>query len=190
MRELDLEPIGLDQRRLEILVPGRKHRAQEVVRDPADRFLPGPAVEKLRATVPIGDDIVHIAHEHRVMGEIEKARLLAQHFRRGLALQGEEGCERDREDADEAPDEGWPMGEAMLEQEAQCGDGDARPRDEQQPATLHEAASHQHHDCIENRDGKPQWRERIDDEDRDRKGDGDGGEHHACGKLARAGAGV
>jgi hypothetical protein len=81
--------------------------------------------------------------------------LLAQHFRRRLAFQSEEGGERDGEDADQAPDERRPMGEAMLEQETQCGDGDARPRDEQQSAALHETASHQYHHGIENRDGKP-----------------------------------
>src|SRR5260221_14322159 len=30
-------------------------------------------------SIPVGDDVVHVANENRVMREVEKARLLTQH---------------------------------------------------------------------------------------------------------------
>ena len=153
MPEFDLDPVAMDQGRLELVEPSWKHRAQQVMRNFADGFLPGPSVQQLRPVVPIGDDIVHVADEHRVVGEVEEARLLAQHLRCRLALERKQGCQRDRENADKSPDQRWPMGEAVLQQKAERRDGNTRGRDEQQSAALDEAAGQQHHDRVKDCDG-------------------------------------
>ena len=41
-----------------------------------DRFLRSPSIELLRSAIPIGDDLVHIANEDRVMRLVEEAGLL------------------------------------------------------------------------------------------------------------------
>src|SRR6202022_782869 len=45
-----------------------------------------PPVHLPRATIPIGDDSIHVAHEDGVMSEIEQISLLAQSFFGPLAL--------------------------------------------------------------------------------------------------------
>jgi hypothetical protein len=75
------------------------------MRNFADGFVWCPSVQQLRPMVPVGDDIVHVADEHRVVSEVEKARLLTQHLRRRLALERKQGCQRDRENADKSPDQ-------------------------------------------------------------------------------------
>src|SRR4030095_1936030 len=52
----------------------------ELVRDLADGLLPFPSVPFLGAAIPVRDDVARIAHEDRVVREVEEARLLAQDF--------------------------------------------------------------------------------------------------------------
>src|SRR5260370_17294804 len=53
-----------------------------LVRPPADRFLRRPAIQLLRSSVPVSDDVAHIAHENGVVREIQQAGLLGslRHF--------------------------------------------------------------------------------------------------------------
>jgi len=41
-------------------------------------LLPVPPVQLLGAVIPIGDDVLHVADENRVVRQIEEAGLLAQ----------------------------------------------------------------------------------------------------------------
>src|SRR2546428_497290 len=52
-------------------------RLVQLVRIPPDGLVPRPPIQFLRAPVPVGDHIVHIAHEDRVVRQIEQRRLLS-----------------------------------------------------------------------------------------------------------------
>jgi hypothetical protein len=43
-----------------------------------DRFLRPPSIELLRSAIPVGDDLVYIVNEDRVMRLVEEAGLLSQ----------------------------------------------------------------------------------------------------------------
>ena len=62
----------------------------------ADSFASFPSVQLLSAAIPVGDDVVHVAHEDGVVGEVEEFGLLAQHHFSRLALHGEERRKADR----------------------------------------------------------------------------------------------
>jgi hypothetical protein len=44
-----------------------------------DRFLAPPSVEDLSAAVPVSNDVLHVAHEDRVVRQVEKLRTIVQH---------------------------------------------------------------------------------------------------------------
>ena len=50
-------------------------------------FFP-PSIQLLSAKIPVGDDVVHVTHEDRVVRKIEKAGLLAQRISAVRALNG------------------------------------------------------------------------------------------------------
>jgi hypothetical protein len=56
------------------------------VRGIAERLLPWPTVELLGAAIPVGNRVVHVAHEDRVVRKVEEAGLLAQHRLAPLAI--------------------------------------------------------------------------------------------------------
>ena len=66
----------------DLLGRDREHRPQELVRALADRLLGRVAEQLLGALVPVGDHVVHVAHEDGVVREIEQAGLLRsfRHF--------------------------------------------------------------------------------------------------------------
>ena len=58
-----------------------ENRAEEPVRRLADRLAPRPAVELLRAPVPVGNFVAHVADENGVVGQVKESGLLTQnHF--------------------------------------------------------------------------------------------------------------
>ena len=66
-----------------------------------DRFLRPPSIELLRSAIPVGDDLVHIANEDRVMRLVEEAGLLSQRRPGPLGLHGEKGCQGDRRETNQ-----------------------------------------------------------------------------------------
>ncbi len=78
--------------------PG-EDRPHELVRDLADSFVLFPPVQLLSAAVPKGDNVVHVAHEDRIVGEIEQSGLLAQHHFSRSALHSEDSRNADRRKA-------------------------------------------------------------------------------------------
>ena len=71
-----------------------------------DRLLRPPAVELGRRAVPVGDDVILVAHEDRVVREVEQARMLAQRLDRALMARGKSAGDGDRHQADEAAQDG------------------------------------------------------------------------------------
>src|SRR5262249_61853726 len=57
-------------------------RLHELVKDLADCLLASPSIPLLGTAIPIGDDVIHVSHEDRVVREVEEASLLAQDFER------------------------------------------------------------------------------------------------------------
>src|SRR5215831_15265559 len=57
----------------------REYSSQQFVADLPSRLFLGPAVQQLRAAVPIFDLSVHITDENGVMRQVEKLGLLAIH---------------------------------------------------------------------------------------------------------------
>src|SRR6202011_4992345 len=57
-----------------------ENRFQQLASNLAFGLLCGPLVQLLRATIPIVDDSIHVAHEYGVMSEIEQISLLPQSF--------------------------------------------------------------------------------------------------------------
>lgn len=68
---------GTEQLRIYLFKGCWKGRLHELVRDFAD-----PSLQLCGAAIPISDDVVHVAHEDRVVREVEEASLLAQGFER------------------------------------------------------------------------------------------------------------
>src|SRR5262245_66123414 len=61
--ELSLPAVRSKQLFINLLERCGEDRLQELVRDLADRLLSGPSVQFLGAAIPVGDDVVHVAHE-------------------------------------------------------------------------------------------------------------------------------
>jgi hypothetical protein len=89
MDELPLPPVGAEQLRIDFCQRLGEARVQDLVSSLADRLLAVPPVEPLGTAIPISDDVVHVAHENRVMREVEEAGLLSQHRFGLLALDGD-----------------------------------------------------------------------------------------------------
>ncbi len=53
-------------------------RVQQVMADAAERLLLRPTVEPLGALIPVGDEVVDVADEDRLVGEVEDERLVMQ----------------------------------------------------------------------------------------------------------------
>src|ERR1700730_16634133 len=88
--------------------------------DPENGSLVRP-VKLHRAAIPVGDDVIRVAHEYRVMREVEQPRLLAQSQVVGLILRSEEGCDPDRRDAQKAPGKAGAI-IALMREILGCGD--------------------------------------------------------------------
>src|SRR6266508_912274 len=76
--ELSFPAARPEQLRIDLFEPCGKDRLRELVSDLADSLLTLPSVEFFRATVPEGDDVIHVAHEDRVVREVEEFGALAQ----------------------------------------------------------------------------------------------------------------
>src|SRR6266508_244274 len=76
--ELSFPAARPEQLRIDLFERRGKDRLHELVRDLADRLLTLPSVEFLRATVPEGNDVIHVAHEDRIVREVEEFRPFAQ----------------------------------------------------------------------------------------------------------------
>src|ERR1700730_7204488 len=97
-RNHDLRPISLRMYELSFPAPGAeqllidfyqwrgKDRLCELMRDFVHGLLSGPSIKLFGTAIPIGDDVEHIAHEDRVVCEVEEAGLLAQERFGALAL--------------------------------------------------------------------------------------------------------
>src|ERR1700720_2574586 len=57
-----------------------ENRFQQLASNLAFGLLCAPPVQLLRATIPVGDDSIDVAHEDGVMSEIEQISLLPQSF--------------------------------------------------------------------------------------------------------------
>ena len=73
--EFPLPSSGAQELCADLLERTRKGRAQKLTGALADGLLRRPPQGLLRAAVPVGDHVVHVADEDRVVGEIEQARL-------------------------------------------------------------------------------------------------------------------
>ena len=82
-----------------------EHRVQQLGGLAPDRLLRPPAVELGRRAVPVGDDVVVVAHEDRVVREVEQAGMLAQRLDGALMARGKSAGDGDRRQADEAAQE-------------------------------------------------------------------------------------
>ena len=82
--EFPLPTARAEQRCGDLFERRREDRVQQLVSDLADRLIPLPAVQLLGATIPVGDDVVHVADEDRVMRQVEETGLLAQRRFTGL----------------------------------------------------------------------------------------------------------
>src|SRR5262249_20159430 len=82
MYKLSLPAARSKQLLINLFEPFGEDRLQELVSDLADRLLSVPSVQFLGAAIPVGDHVVHIAHEDRIVREVKEASLLAQHFKR------------------------------------------------------------------------------------------------------------
>src|SRR5258705_1219593 len=81
MHDLAFPPPGAPQLRDDLIKWLREDRLKQIVSgNLSDHFLCRPPVELRGATIPVGDNVMHIADEYRVVGEIEKPRLLAHPF--------------------------------------------------------------------------------------------------------------
>ena len=104
--DLPVPAAGPDNLREDFLEGLRKVRLQQLVRDLAERLVCAPAVQLLGAAVPIGDDVVHVAHQDRVVRKVKKAGLPHQRCGGFLIPQREERGNADGEQAHQAPQKG------------------------------------------------------------------------------------
>jgi hypothetical protein len=86
VNEFPFPPASAEQLFGNLLKRFGEPRLQELVSDVADCLLTGPSVQFLGAAIPVGDYVVHVADEDRVMREVEQSSLLAQHAFRQLSL--------------------------------------------------------------------------------------------------------
>src|SRR5207253_1625414 len=77
VNELTLPAPGANQISRDVFQRCGEDRLVQVVRLLADGLVPLPPIQFLRAPVPVGDHVVHIAHEDRVVRQIEERRLLS-----------------------------------------------------------------------------------------------------------------
>src|SRR6478735_7757435 len=76
--ELAFPPAATQQLRVNLIKRCREDRLQQLVSSNplSDHILCRPPVELFGRMVPVGDDIIHVAHENAVMREIEETGLL------------------------------------------------------------------------------------------------------------------
>jgi hypothetical protein len=128
-------------------------------------LLSWPAVELLRPRIPEGDDIVSVAHENRIVGQVEKRRLRAQVFRRSPVPERGESRNANRAKADQGAEnrlalKGIAVHDGVAQKRLQHADG-ANQKD----ATLtKEICRPNHNDGIEHGDLDIERRERVDRE--------------------------
>jgi len=60
----------------DVIARRRKNGPQKVMRALSNRLLRRPPIQLLRSPIPIGDDVIHISDEDRVVCQIEQASLL------------------------------------------------------------------------------------------------------------------
>jgi hypothetical protein len=146
---------------------GAGNTVRQLMRDLADRLVRPPSIELLSAAVPVGDDIVRIANENRIVREVEEASLIAQQHVSGLVLHGEESRGSDRREAHQAPDKSRVCGEAMRQQIAHHRQCHASQSYEQNSPPLQKVGGHQHNNDVENGNSNIERRHRVDNENRD-----------------------
>ena len=66
-----------------------------------NRFLRPPSVSLLRSAIPVGDDVVHIANEYRVMRLVEEAGLLCNVAAAFWACTARTARQEDRSETDQ-----------------------------------------------------------------------------------------
>src|SRR5262249_10259669 len=91
MRKLAFPAIMAKQLRPYLRERPRKDGMEQLVGDPAQGVFAPPAVQLLGATVPEGDDVVHVTGEDGVVSDVEQACLLAQNRACRLNAQSKEG---------------------------------------------------------------------------------------------------
>ena len=80
--ELSLPAARAEQLFIDLFERCGEDRLHEPVGDLPDGLVPRPSVQFFGPTVPVGDHVVHVAHENRVVREVEQAGLLCSfgHF--------------------------------------------------------------------------------------------------------------
>src|SRR4051794_33828905 len=76
MDQFSFPPASLKQFGIYFLEWRAEHFLHELVRDTADCFYARPAVSFFGAAIPIGDYVVHIADEDRLVREVKETGLL------------------------------------------------------------------------------------------------------------------
>ena len=89
VNELAIPPAGAQQAGKNLFQRLGKVRLQEFAGNSAGSFFARPTVLLLGASIPVSDDVVHVANEDRIVGEVEKCALRAQRLDGGLVALGE-----------------------------------------------------------------------------------------------------
>ena len=170
VHEFAFPAAGAQQLRVDLFKRRREDRLHELVRDLADRLIALPSVEFRSAQIPVSDDVIHVAHEDRIVRQVEKSGVLAQHGRSCLVFQGEKRRRSNRQEADEEPYKRITGVEcAVLQQIAQHRQRRASQRHEQHSAPLEKVDRQQHNDDVEHRHRIRQEDRGVDYENPDRK---------------------
>jgi hypothetical protein len=189
MLELAFPPACPQQFQANLVKRGWENGPQELMRRLPNRFLRPPSVSLLRSAIPVGDHVVHIANEYRVMRLVEEAGLLLQCLRGLLGLHGENGCQKDRSKTDKRVDNPfeWPTGRRREQithhrqaQTAGCDQHDA-PR-------AQKASRHQDNHDVQNRVRYVDISHRVSNKDGNRDDGGRDGENES-GRVASGGCG-
>ena len=67
--DLSFPAASAEQFRIDLFKGCWEDRLQELVRDLADCLLSGPSIQLHGTAIPVGDDVIHVAHEDRVVRE-------------------------------------------------------------------------------------------------------------------------
>ncbi len=170
MNELAFPTAGAEQLRIDLFQRRRKNRLHDLMADLADRLRRRPSIQFRGAAIPVGDDVVHAAHEDRVVRQVEESGLVAEpHFRRS-ALQDQNRRHPDRRGADQGVHDALGFLAVALQQDvAHQGQSRAAHGDEHDAEGAAEAGRHQHDGHVEARDRGFDRRKNVGDQDSERE---------------------
>ena len=170
--QLALPAVVLVQLIENALQAGRQGRFQQIRHAPTDRFFGFPAIELLGTEIPVGDETAHVAHDDRVMRQVEQRGLIGKVLCRLLVLHGEKCRDADRTQADEGADQRSAVpGSAVNDGVAGHRHHHADAAYQEKAAPIDETRRSKDHDGIEDRNGGLQRCECIDQEDGCRRHD-------------------